>query len=268
MNEQSFMKFFFHGVIVEELVYPFPEQSREERDNTAMIIDSVKRYIEANVDPAKIDHDQVIPDSVINGMKELGLFGMIIPQEYGGIGLSSSAYARIVQEVAGYDASLAVTLGAHQSIGLKGILLYGTEAQKSEYLPKLASGEQVAAFALTEPSAGSDAAAIQTRAEPLPDGSGYLLNGSKIWITNGGFADVFTVFARTSAPDAGQKPKITAFIVERGMGVKSGPAEHKLGIRGSSTTEVFFEDVRVPQKNILGDVGRGFKVAMEVLNSG
>src|SRR5262249_18219796 len=218
-----------------ELVYPFPEQSREERDNTAMIIDSIKRYIEANVDPAKIDHDQVIPDSVINGMKELGLFGMIIPQEYGGIGLSSSSYARVVQEVAGYDASLAVTLGAHQSIGLKGILLFGNEQQKTEYLPKLATGEHVAAFALTEPSAGSDAAAIQTRAEPF-SGGGYVLNGSKIWITNGGFADVFTVFARTSAPEAGQKPKITAFIVDRSMGVKNGPPEHKLGIRGSSTT--------------------------------
>jgi acyl-CoA dehydrogenase family member 9 len=267
MNEQSFMKSLFHGVIAEELIYPFPEMSRDERDNTAMILDSVRKFIEANVDPAKIDKEQVIPDSVIQGMKDLGLFGMIIPQEYGGIGLSSSSYARIVQEVGGYDASLAVTLGAHQSIGLKGILVFGTEAQKAEYLPKLASGEHVAAFALTEPSAGSDAAAIQTRAEPLSDGSGYVLNGSKIWITNGGFADIFTVFARTSPPEGG-KPRITAFIVERGMGVKSGPPEHKLGIRGSSTTEVFFEDVRVPKKNVLGEVGRGFKVAMEVLNSG
>jgi len=268
MNEQSFMKSLFHGVIAEELIFPFPEFSKDERDNTAMILDSVRKFMDANVDPAKIDQEQVIPPSVIEGMKELGLFGMIIPQEYGGIGLSASSYARVVQEVAGHDASLAVTLGAHQSIGLKGILLFGNEQQKLEYLPKLASGEHVAAFALTEPSAGSDAAAIQTRAEPLPDGSGYVLNGSKIWITNGGFADVFTVFARTSAPEAGQKPKITAFIVDRGMGVKNGPPEHKLGIRGSSTTEVFFEDVHVPQKNVLGDVGRGFKVAVEVLNSG
>jgi len=268
MNEQSFMKSLFHGVIAEELIYPFPELSRDERDNTAMILDSVRKFIESSVDPAKIDREQVIPPSVMEGMKELGLFGMIIPQDYGGIGLSSSSYARVVQEVAAYDASLAVTLGAHQSIGLKGILLFGTEEQKAQYLPKLASGERTAAFALTEPSAGSDAAAIQTRAEPSPDGNGYVLNGSKIWITNGGFADVFTVFARTSPPEGGQKPKITAFIVERGMGVKSGPPEHKLGIRGSSTTEVFFEDVHVPTKNVLGEVGRGFKVAMEVLNSG
>jgi acyl-CoA dehydrogenase family member 9 len=268
MNEQSFMKSLFHGVVAEELIYPFPEMNRDERDNTTMILESVRKFIESSVDPVKIDREQTIPKEVLDGMKELGLFGMIIPQEHGGIGLSASSYARVVQEVASYDASLAVTLGAHQSIGLKGILLFGTEAQRAEYLPKLASGEKIAAFALTEPSAGSDAAAIQTRAEALPDGSGYVLNGSKIWITNGGFADVFTVFARTSAPDAGQKPKITAFIVERGMGVKNGPPEHKLGIRGSSTTEIYFEDVRVPAKNVLGEVGRGFKVAMEVLNSG
>jgi acyl-CoA dehydrogenase family protein 9 len=267
MNEQSFMKSLFHGVVAEELIYPYPELSRDERDNTTMILESVRKFIETSVDPVKIDREQTIPQEVLDGMKELGLFGMIIPQEHGGIGLSASSYARVVQEIASYDASLAVTLGAHQSIGLKGILLFGTEEQRTQYLPKLASGEKVAAFALTEPSAGSDAAAIQTRAEALPDGN-YMLNGSKIWITNGGFADVFTVFARTSAPDAGQKPKITAFIVERGMGVKNGPPEHKLGIRGSSTTEVFFEDVRVPAKNILGEVGRGFKVAMEVLNSG
>jgi acyl-CoA dehydrogenase family protein 9 len=268
MNEQSFMKSLFHGIIAEELIFPFPDLGRDERDNTAMILDSVRKFAEANVDAARIDREQTIPRDVLEGMKELGLFGMIIPQEYGGIGLSSRSYARIVQEVAGYDASLAVTLGAHQSIGLKGILLFGTEAQKNEYLPKLASGEHVGAFALTEPSAGSDAAAIQTRAEASGDGGSYVINGSKIWITNGGFADVFTVFARTSPPERGQKPKITAFIVERGMGVRNGPPEHKLGIRGSSTTEVYFEDVKVPRQNILGEPGRGFKVAMEVLNSG
>ena len=130
----------------------------------------------------------------------------------------------------------------------------------------MATGETVAAFALTEPGAGSDAAAIQTRAEPR--GDGYVLNGSKIWITNGAYADLFTVFARTSPSDEGVKPKITAFLVERGWGVKNGPNEHKLGIRGSSTTEVFFEDVMVPRSNILGEPGRGFKVAMQVLNSG
>jgi acyl-CoA dehydrogenase family member 9 len=268
MDEQSFMKAAFHGVIAEDMVFPFPEMPPEDRENTSMILDSVKKFFAANVDAAKIDREHVIPPEVLEGAKGLGLFGLQIPTEYDGIGLSSTAYARVMQEVAGLDASIAVTLGAHQSIGLKGILLFGTDDQKRRYLPKLATGEWTAAFALTEPSAGSDAAAIKTRAELSADGSHYVLNGSKIWITNGAFADVFTVFARTSAMEEGSKPRITAFIVERGYGVKSGPNEHKLGIRGSSTTEIFMEDVKVPKENVIGEVGKGFKVAMEVLNNG
>jgi acyl-CoA dehydrogenase family protein 9 len=268
MIEQSFMKALFHGVIAEDMIFPYPEMPSDDRENTSMILDSVRRYFAANVDAAKIDREHAIPPEVLDGLKSLGLFGLQIPTDHDGIGLSASAYARVMQEVGGLDASIAVLLGAHQSIGLKGILLFGTPEQKRRYLPKLATGEWTAAFALTEPSAGSDAAAIKTRAELSEDGSHYVLNGAKIWITNGGFADVFTVFARTSSLEEGQKPKITAFIVERGMGVKSGPNEHKLGIRGSSTTELFFDDVKVPKENVLGEVGRGFKVAMEVLNSG
>ena len=266
--EQSFMKAIFHGVIAEDMVFPYPEMPTEDRENTSMILDSIRKFSAVNVDSAKIDLEHHIPDEVLDGMKGLGLYGLQIPTDHDGIGLSAMSYARVMQEVAGTDASIAVTLGAHQSIGLKAILLFGTPEQKRKYLPKLATGEWVAAFALTEPSAGSDAAAIKTRAELSSDGTHYVLNGSKIWITNGAMADVFTVFARTSALEEGSKPKITAFIVERSMGVKSGPPEHKLGIRGSSTTEIFFEDVRVPKGNIIGDVGKGFKVAMEVLNSG
>jgi acyl-CoA dehydrogenase family protein 9 len=262
------MKALFHGVIAEDMIFPYPEMPAEDRENTAMILDSVRRFFAANVDSAKIDREHQIPADVLDGLKSLGLFGLQIPTEHDGIGLSATAFARVMQEVGGLDASVAVTLGAHQSIGLKGILLFGTPEQKRRYLPKLATGEHTAAFALTEPSAGSDAANIKTRAELSPDGSHYILNGSKIWITNGGFADVFTVFARTSALEEGKKPKITAFLVERGMGIKNGPPEHKLGIRGSSTTEIFLDDVRVPRENVLGEVGRGFKVAMEVLNSG
>jgi acyl-CoA dehydrogenase family protein 9 len=261
------MKALFHGVISEDLVFPFPEMPPEDRDNTAMILDSVRRFF-AGVDSARIDREHQIPPEVLEQAKSLGLFGLQIPTQYGGIGLSTTAYARIMQEVSANDASIAVTLGAHQSIGLKALLLFGTDAQKTRYLPKLATGEQTAAFALTEPSAGSDAAAIKTRAELSSDGSSYVLNGSKIWITNGGFADLFTVFARTSALGEGHKPKITAFLVERSMGIQSGPNEHKLGIRGSSTTEIFLEDVRVPRENVVGEVGKGFKVAMEVLNNG
>lgn len=268
MSDQSFMKALFHGVIAEEMIFPFPEMPAEDRENTSLILDSVRRYFAQNVDSAKIDVEHTIPAEVLEGLKGLGLFGLQVPTEYDGIGLSASAYARVMQEVGGLDGSIAVTLGAHQSIGLKGILLFGTPEQKQRFLPRLATGKSVAAFALTEPGAGSDAAAIKTRAELSGDGSHYTLNGSKIWITNGAFADVFTVFARTSAMEEGKKPKITAFIVERGPGLTNGPNEHKLGIRGSSTTELFLEDVKVPRENVLGEVGKGFKVAMEVLNNG
>jgi len=157
-----------------------------------------------------------------------------------------------------------VTLGGHQSIGLKGLILFGTEEQKQRYLPPLATGEHVAAFALTEPGAGSDAAGIRTTA--VRDGDDWILNGEKIWITNGGFADFFTVFAKTSLEGRGH---ITAFVVTRDMkGVSSGPHEDKMGIRASSTTSVSFEDVRVPAGNVLGEVGKGFKVAMRILNAG
>jgi acyl-CoA dehydrogenase family protein 9 len=266
--EQSFTKALFHGVIAEDMIFPYPEMPAEDRENTALILESVRRYFAASVDSAKIDREHEIPPAVLDGLKALGLFGLQVSTEHDGIGLSAAAYARVMQEVGGRDPAIAVMLGAHQSIGLKGILLFGTPEQKQRYLPKLATGEWTAAFALTEPSAGSDAAAIKTRAEPTADGTAYMLNGSKVWITNGGTADVFTVFARTSAVQEGAKPRITAFIVERSLGVKNGPPEHKLGIRGSSTTELFFDDVRVPRENVLGEVGRGFKVAMEVLNSG
>ncbi len=267
-NETSFMKSLFHGLIEENLVFPYPEMSPEEKETVQMIVENLHKFAETEVDSAKIDREHAIPDDLLAKMKDMGLFGLTIPEAYGGLGLSASAYARVIQEVAAIDASLAVTIGAHQSIGLKAILLFGTDAQKKKYLPKLATGEKVAAFALTEPGAGSDAASITTRAELNDAGDAYVLNGSKIWITNGGFADVFTVFARTSAPDPGVKPRITALIVERSEGLTSGPNEHKMGIRGSSTTEIFFEDVVVPAENVLGEAGRGFKVAMEVLNSG
>jgi acyl-CoA dehydrogenase family protein 9 len=268
MNEQSFMKGVFHGVISEELIFPFPQLEGEEAENLRMMLESVRRFLVDKVDAAKIDAMHEIPAEVLAEAKSLGLFGLQIPTEHGGLGLGTMAYSRVMQEVAAHDGSLAVTLGAHQSIGLKGILLFGTRAQQERYLPLLATGEKVAAFALTEPGAGSDAAAISTRAELSADGSHYLINGSKIWITNGGFADVFTVFARTTSPDEGQKPRLTAFIAERGAGLRTGPNEAKLGICGSSTTSVYFDDLAVPAENVLGEVGRGFKVAMGVLNNG
>lgn len=267
MTDQSFMKALFHGVIAEDLVFPYPEPPETEREAVRAMLTAVQRFGKT-VDSAAIDAAEALPDEVLRDAKTLGLFGLVVPDEYGGLGLSTMGYARIMEEVASIDASLAVTLGGHQSIGLRGLLLFGTAEQRRRYLPRLATGEQIAAFALTEPSAGSDAAAIRTRADRSADGQHYTLNGSKIWTTNGAFADLFTVFARTSAPGEGHKPRLTAFLVERGHGVRSGPDEHKLGIRGSSTTSLFFDDVRVPAENVLGEPGRGFRVAMEVLNVG
>jgi acyl-CoA dehydrogenase family protein 9 len=260
------MKSLFFGVIDESFIFPWPQPDAQEADTLHALLDGVRRFLQTQVDSPRIDRDHRIPDEVLRGLKEMGLFGMIVPQNQGGAGLTNTGYARVIQEISSFDSSIAVTVGAHQSIGMKALLLFGSQELKDRYLPRLASGELVAAFALTEPGAGSDAAAIQTRAEP--QGDGYVLNGSKIWITNGGMAGLFTVFARTSPAEEGVKPKITAFLVERDWGIKSGPNEQKLGIRGSSTTEVFFENVHVPASNVLGEPGRGFKVAMQVLNSG
>jgi acyl-CoA dehydrogenase family protein 9 len=267
MRERSLMKSLFFGAIEEALLFPWPEPQGPEVDRLHALLDTTRRFFELRVDSAEIDRQQQIPADVITGLREFGAFGMAIPQSYGGMGLSHTAYARAVQEMTGLDSSVALTLRAHQSIGAKALVLFGTDEQKARYLPRLATGESVAAFALTEAGAGSDAASIQTRADLQGDGS-YLLNGQKMWITNGAFADVLVVFARTSRADADAKPKITAFVVERGWGVRSGPAKDKLGIRGSSTTEVIFQDVRVPAENVLGEPGRGFKVAMQVLDSG
>ena len=266
VNEESFARALYFGEVAEGLVFPWPEPDANEADTVHALTSNLRRFCQKHVDSAKIDRDERIPYDVIQGLAELGLFGLLIPTAYGGAGLSQTAYARVVQELAGIDGSLAVTLGAHLSLGTMGLLLFGTEAQKARYLPRLATGQTLAAFALTEPGAGSDASAIQTSA--VRNGDGYILEGTKVWTTNGGIADLFTVFARTSPAEYGAKPRITAFLVERGPGVVTGRNEKKLGIRGSSTTEVVLTRAEVPAANVLGEVGRGFKVAMEVLNRG
>ncbi|KAF4523489.1 hypothetical protein B566_EDAN004559 [Ephemera danica] len=208
----------------------------------------------------------------MQGLKEMGAFGLQVPTELGGIGLTNTQYARMVEIVGANDLGVGITLGAHQSIGFKGILLFGTDAQKKKYLPKVASGEHFAAFCLTEPSSGSDAGSIRSRAVKSADGKHYILNGSKIWISNGGLAEVMTVFAQTpfKDPKTGQeRDKVTAFIVERSFGgVTNGPPERKMGIKCSNTTEVYYEDVKIPIENVLGGEGEGFKVAMNILNNG
>uniref|UniRef100_A0A8D0A8I7 Acyl-CoA dehydrogenase family, member 9 n=1 Tax=Sander lucioperca TaxID=283035 RepID=A0A8D0A8I7_SANLU len=250
-------------------VFPYPEIGNEEAEEISQLVAPVEKFFNEEVDSAKIDREAKIPPETLNGLKELGLFGIMVPEEYGGLGLSNTMYARLA-EITSLDGSIAVTLAAHQAIGLKGILIAGNEAQKQKYLPKLASGEHIAAFCLTEPGSGSDAASIQTRATLSEDGKHYLINGSKFWISNGDMADVMTVFARTEVVvDGVKKDKISAFIVERAFGgVTSGKPEDKLGIRGSNTCEVSFDNVPVPVENVIGEVGGGFKVAMNILNSG
>lgn len=196
-----------------------------------------------------------------------------VPTEYGGIGANNTQYARMGEIVGAHDLGVGVILGAHQSIGFKGILLFGTPEQKQKYLPQVSTGKVYAAFCLTEPSAGSDASGVKCRAHLSDDGRHWILNGSKIWISNGGIAEIMTVFAQTEVDDPKQpgtkRDKITAFIVERGFGgVTSGPPEKKMGIKASNTTEVFFDQCAIPIENVLGEVGEGFKVAMNILNNG
>ena len=266
----SFSKSLFSGYIYDDLVFPYPSQKAEENENLDIILDTLRKFMEGYVDSRQFDQDEKMPEDVINGWKELGFFGLVIPEKYGGYGLTNTSYVRILEEVGSVDGSTALLLGAHQSIGLKGLLLFGTEEQKQKYLPRLATGEMIAAYCLTEPGAGSDAGGIKTRAVRDEKRKVYILNGSKMWITNGGLADFYTVFAREDIkmPDGTTKDKITAFMVTRDMGVTSGKEEKKLGIRSSSTTALFFENVEVPFENVLGERGKGFKIAMEILNSG
>ncbi|XP_054883046.1 complex I assembly factor ACAD9, mitochondrial [Poeciliopsis prolifica] len=265
----AYAKDLFLGQINKAEVFPYPEIGNEELEEVKQFVAPVEKFFNEEVDSAKIDREAKIPAETLNGLKELGLFGIMVPEEYGGLGLSNTMYARL-NEIIALDGSIAVTLAAHQAIGLKGILIAGNEAQKKKYLPKLASGEHIAAFCLSEPGSGSDAASIQTRATLSEDGKHFLINGSKFWISNGGFADIMTVFARTEVEvDGVKKDKITAFIVEKAFGgISSGKPEDKLGIRGSYTCEVSFDNVPVPVENVIGEVGGGFKVAMNILNSG
>jgi len=262
----------FLGRVDASDLLPFPAPSREVRETTDEIVAMVGEWAEKNVDPVAIDKTKNIPFGVIEGMKELGLFGLIIPERFGGAGCGQHAYARMMETVAHRCASTVTVLGAHLGLGMKGLLLYGTDEQKKKWLPSLATGERVGAFALTEAGAGSDAAALRTTADRTSDGS-WRLNGRKVWITNGGIANLFTVFARTPHPLVSDSPvmerPISAFLVPgETPGLTIGAPEAKMGLCGSSTTEVGLEDVVVPADCLIGPEGEGFKVALNVLNSG
>jgi acyl-CoA dehydrogenase family protein 9 len=261
----SVAKGLFLGAIAEGELFPFPQIKEEEKETLQMIIDTVDKFMgEHKEDYRHYDREGAQPKEYLEALKEMGLFGLIVPEEFGGLGLTNSGYSRVLQQTSRLDASTSLTIGAHSSIGMKGLLLFGNKSQKEKYLPKLASGEMIAAFCLTEAGAGSDAASIKTTASKHSDGS-WTLSGEKIWITNGAFADFFTVFAKTDT----DKGKMTAFIVERAFtGVSNGPKEDKMGIRASATTTVRFDNVKVPAENVLFEEGQGFKVAMAILNNG
>jgi len=262
----SFGKSLFFGDILEDQLFPYPEMPKDQVELVVPICETIDKFM-ARIDSRKLDREGDLPPELLQSLRDMGLFGVIVPEEHGGLGLSNTGYARVMQQVASWDGSTAVTLGAHSSIGLKGLLLFGTAEQKKRFLPKLATGEMIAAFCLTEPGSGSDAFSIKTSARR--EGDFYVLNGQKLWITNGGIADFFTVFAKTTPDTKDQKGKITAFAVTRDLGgITSGPHEDKMGIRASNTTAVYFDNVKVPAANVIGEEGKGFKVAMSILNHG
>jgi acyl-CoA dehydrogenase family member 9 len=266
----GFAKGLFFGQFNAPLVFPYPTLSREQEDETARAVAEVRRYADEHIDAGAIDRNAEIPAEVVAGLSRLGVLGMTAPKEYGGRGFSQLAYTKVMEVIGGHDAGVAVFVNAHHSIGIRGLLLFGTEEQKRRWLPPLVTGEQLAAFALTEPEAGSDASNVQTTATPTPDGQAYLLNGTKRWITNGGVAKVLTVMARTPGAGPDKKKEITAFLVTPDMPGFEVVEQRmpKMGIRGTATGRLAFHDMRVPKENILGAVGKGLKVALTVLDFG
>ena len=264
----SFVQSLCMGQIEERIVLPYPEMKPGERETLEQVLASVRQLLSPRErEFREWDVRGEMPRAFLQELRDFGLFGLVVPEQHGGLGFGSAAYSRTLQEISKFDSSVALTVGAHSSIGMRGLLLFGTAEQRQRWLPRLATGELIAAFCLTEPGAGSDAAAVRTTA--LRDGDGWILNGEKIWITNGGMADFFTVFAKTPDIHREGKAQMTAFIVTRDMpGVSIGPHEDKMGIRASSTTSVHFEDVKLPADHVLGEPGMGFKTAMRILNAG
>src|SRR3954467_15077926 len=241
-----------------------PEDFNEEQK---MIAQQCKDFLAKEITPRlnEIDSmkDPKLMPSILDKAGELGLLGTSVPQEYGGFGMDFNT-TMLVAEIIGGGHSVAVALSAHTGIGTLPILYYGNDAQKKKYIPKLATGEWKAAYCLTEPDSGSDANSGKTKAVLTPDGKYYNITGQKMWITNGGFADIYVVFAKIDDDE-----NLSAFIVEKSFGgISLNPEEHKMGIKGSSTRQVFFNDCKVPVENLLSERENGFKIAVNILNLG
>ena len=260
----SFAKSLFLGEIHEELVFPYPKPDPAEQDKVRLLVQSAREFGES-YDQYEVEERGWVGDDRIRELGERGLMGLYVPEEYGGAGLSQTGYCRVFEQFAQTDATLSVVLGVHQSIGMKGIVIFGSDEQKERFLPDLASGRKLAAFALTEPEAGSDAYHLTSRAVEQADGS-WVLNGEKRYIGNGGTGSVFVTFARA---EVGGKDRHIALIVEKGMkGFEIGERYDTMGLRGNDLRRLRFNEVRVPRENVLGEPGEGFHIAMHILNNG
>lgn len=265
----SFAKELFHGRFVADQVFPYPQLTSDERPKVESALREFREFCDEHLDPEAIDRQADIPRDVIDGFSRLGVLGMTAPESVGGRGFSQLAYCRILEELGGRCSATSIFVNAHHSIGIRALLLFGSDKQKQQWLPDLVSGRKLAAFALTESQAGSDAANVQTQAIPDADGSHYVLNGEKRYITNGAIADVLTVMARTPIPGSDQSA-VTAFLVTPetpGFRVVE-PRMEKLGIRGTATAKLAFENMAVPIENVLGPLGKGLRVALTVLDFG
>ena len=261
-------------MVLDSLLFPYPrrldERNADEARTVRRLIKSLREMESDLIDSAKFDEEETIPENVIRAFAEAGMLGLTIPKKYGGLELSSSAYARVFETLSAVDASLAVLVGVHCGLGSKAIVLHGNDEQRERYLPPLARGDFLAAYALTEPDVGSDAQNIKTTATLSKDGSHWRLNGRKIWIGNGHRAGVIATFAQALVERRGETvPRMTAFLIRPDMpGFKVVGTVHKLGIRGSTQAELSYEALEVPVDHLLGAVGRGFGVAVHVLNAG
>lgn len=265
----GFAKALYFGEFLSDKVLPYPQPDPDEAEAIDKTVAEVRTFVENELDAVAIDRNADIPRSVIDGLGRVGVLGMAVPQEYGGRGMSQTAYCRVMEVIGGHCASTGVFVNAHHSIGACALVLFGTPQQKERWLPALARGEKLAAFALTEPEAGSDAANVQTLAVPSADGSHYVMNGEKRYITNGSIAEVLTVMAKTPKAD-GEGTEVSAFLVTPdlpGFEVTEARME-KCGIRGTVTSRLAFHDMHVPADRLLGELGRGLKIALTVLDFG